>query len=60
MELALLWSGGCFGELQSRRFAPGDGQIESDALSKHTLASRDQEISGYSEIKVAVEDVHLV
>ena len=38
MEEALLWWGGSFGQLQSRGFAPGEGQIKSDRVSQHTAA----------------------
>ena len=40
------WNGVCYGvgdfcQLQSWRFAPGEGQIESDWLLQHTAASHD-------------------
>ena len=38
MKEALLWQGDFF-QLQSQKFAPGNGKIESEQLSKHTTAS---------------------
>ena len=37
----LCYSVGRFCQLQSQGFAPDEGQIESDMLSQHTVASRD-------------------